>query len=262
VPAIQSLIWTGDLAGFVIGSVASDRFVTWSGGSGDLTLWRVGSPPTALDSATLAVTPSAFVGRRENDSGLAGFIYADAAGVNPRRLVSCVDSGGALTIVDTLLGSGSWSLLGAAGDGSGFMVANTTTRYFITTAGSTSWSHATADTFVGCPRANRYVTQASTTVSLRDSSGSVLDTDTAPGAFSGLFVSWVLSGPDRMTYLSYDDTTGLITYRTLDTAGDVLSWVAATATFDPGYGTGDATVYPRYASWDGQIAIAKGYAAP
>lgn len=253
-PSAQDLLWTGLDYDLLIGSLAVDLFVAVTD-TGIVTLYAPGAPSTTVDTVDLSAV-WLFAGNvAENDSGCAGFTYFDTGGTTHLHLVHCAQSAGVLACTDTDLGVFAGDLVSACGDGSGYLFAySTTVVKFLSTAGTQLWTDTFSGDLILSPRAARYVVQSGTTIYLKDSTGSVLDSITGTTAPSHRV--WVHTGANRMTVLDYEYSSGIVTYRTLDTAGDVLSWVRAEDTIDVGW-AGSSTAFPVYGSWAGQVAIVR-----
>lgn len=251
-PAL-GVLGIGVLAGgYVVDYTASDMLDLWDCN---------GSFPVLVDSLDPApwsvIGYPGFATSYGNDTGSLILAGLNAGAYGFGRVTA---SGGALSLTFTtnagITAISSFDVM-AAGDGTDSAVvydtsagpaAWTTTTLTGSTVGSyTPASGASNEYLAYHPRSDRIVThdKAGGTVYLRDSSGTAIDSISIAG--TSLY-RWTACGPDRTACFQYDGSTS-VSYRVLDTASDVLSWVAAAQTFASTH-----DIFPY--AWDGHVVVA------
>lgn len=138
-------------------------------------------------------------------------------------------------------------------------------------SGTANWScSAGSDLLVASPRLERWLSwDFSTTLTLRDDTGTSLDTETVSPDYGDLFdgaLTWVALAADVLCYFYiHVPTTGswpskpcVIRYRVLTTTSDVLAWDDIEQEIDAGWVVPLSTdgMFVLASSWFGQVALA------
>jgi len=240
--------------------VLAGGYVVDLNSSGELDLWDFTTDtPSIID--TLDPAPwtvdswTGFALRYGNDTGSLILGASNAGAYGFGRVTA---SGGVLACSFTTNAGATFFApdLLPAGDGTDSAVVLQSGTTFLTTdlSGSDVGSYAPssgvlAEPCVYHPRSDRIVThiRSADTVYLRQSDGTVIDS-IAIRTTGATTVRWTATGSDRTTYFYYGGS-GVTYFRTLDTSGDVLSWVTAEQSIT----LADQTI--PYA-WAGQVAMA------
>lgn len=271
VPIRQPLTWTSAATTDALGALDGGYALTTDYSSLYLYDCRTATPvlvaTTSLGSHTVQAAPINASGE-SNDEGVFAMV-TKTTGPTTFYLTYVTHSGSTLTVTHYALHD-TWSVrdLFVAGDGSGVIVLRdkpvgppTTVDFdWYDMAGSlqATWSSSItiATNIVAYhPRASRVVvmtpTAGTTPITLHDASGTSLDTDSCAYDYGTDDIEWYATGRDTVTYVRSDNSGIDIRWRTLSTAGDVLTWLNSEQTLNTNWPT---NALGAWGTWQGQLA--------
>lgn len=272
VPIRQPLTWTtSSTSTDVLGSLDGGYLIATNYSDVYLYDCRTSTPAlvatTSLGSYTVEAAP--FNSRVEsNDEGVFAMVTR-TTGPTAYYLTRVTHSGSTLTITHTTLHD-NWTPrdIYVAGDGTGFMVVRAHPGgppfyvdfdwYDTTPTLLSTWNTTfTSNDIAYMPTNNRVVvmtpTAGTTPLTLYNASGTSLDTDSCAYDFGTDDIYWFATGRNTATYIRSDNSGNEYRWRTLSTAGDVLTWLNTEQTLNTNWPN---NTFGAFGTWQGQLAAA------